>query len=103
MPVGRIQDMLSRVVSWLRAGYPDGVPSNDYVALLGILRRRLTADEVQEIAGALAESAAPGAPITEDDIRAMIRSSVLETASDEDVARVSARLAAGGWPLGDVE
>ncbi len=103
MPVGRIQDMLGRVIGWLRAGYPEGVPNNDYVALLGILRRRLTADEVEQIAGALAEASAPGDPIGEDDIRDMIRSSVLETASDDDVARVSAHLAAGGWPLADVE
>lgn len=103
MPVGRIQDMLSRVLGWLRAGYPEGVPQGDYVALLGILQRRLTAEEVEEIAGALAEAATPGEPVTAEDIREMIRSDVLLDASDEDVARVSARLAAGGWPLGDVE
>jgi Protein of unknown function (DUF3349) len=31
----------------------------------------------------------------------MINDSVLQQASDEDVARVSARLASGGWPLAD--
>ncbi|HEY5484993.1 MAG TPA: DUF3349 domain-containing protein, partial [Propionibacteriaceae bacterium] len=33
---------MTRVVGWLRAGYPDGVPQQDYVALLGILHRQLT-------------------------------------------------------------
>ena len=33
---------MQRVLQWLRAGYPEGVPQQDYVALLGILRRTLT-------------------------------------------------------------
>jgi hypothetical protein len=31
----------------------------------------------------------------------MISSSMLQTASPQDVVRVSAHLAAGGWPLAD--
>ena len=31
----------------------------------------------------------------------MINETTLDAASDQDVARVSARLAAGGWPLAD--
>jgi hypothetical protein len=31
----------------------------------------------------------------------MINDAVLQRGSDEDVVRVSARLAAGGWPLAD--
>lgn len=31
----------------------------------------------------------------------MINEAVLQRASDEDVTRVAARLAAGGWPLAD--
>jgi hypothetical protein len=31
----------------------------------------------------------------------MINDAVLRAASEEDVARVSPRLAAGGWPLAD--
>ncbi|WP_199512385.1 DUF3349 domain-containing protein [Nucisporomicrobium flavum] len=94
---------LSRAVEWLRAGYPSGVPRQDYVALLGLLRRKLTEEEVRKIAFDLADrSALAGAdPITTADIEAMIRSSVLQEASPEDVVRVSAHLAAGGWPLAD--
>jgi hypothetical protein len=40
-------------------------------------------------------------PITTADIEEMISSSMLQTASPEDVVRVSAHLAAGGWPLAD--
>ena len=96
-------NFLSRAVGWLRAGYPSGVPRQDYVALLGLLRRKLTEDEVRKIAFDLAgQSVQSGTdPITTADIEAMIASSVLQEASPEDVVRVSAHLAAGGWPLAD--
>ena len=88
-----------RVIAWLKGGYPHGVPEQDYIALLGILHRQLTDLEVREIAGALAEHAEPGAPITEQSIRSMIDQHIHEDADADSVARVSARLAAGGWPL----
>jgi hypothetical protein len=95
-------NFLTRTVDWLRAGYPTGVPRQDYVALLGLLRRKLTDDEVHKIAQELAnESQKTAEPITTADIEALIDDSLLQTATAEDVARVSARLAAGGWPLAD--
>lgn len=91
-----------RSVEWLRAGYPAGVPRGDYVALLGLLRRKLTEEEIHKIAQDLADQSVQTAdPISVQDIEAMISESVLQHASAEDVARVSARLAAGGWPLVD--
>lgn len=88
-----------RVLGWLKGGYPHGVPEHDYIALLGILHRQLTDLEVREIAGALADQAAPGTPITEESIRATIDQHIHEAADPDSIARVSARLAAGGWPL----
>lgn len=40
---------LQRVVDWLRAGYPNGVPDTDYQPMLALLRRRLTDEEVAEL------------------------------------------------------
>jgi hypothetical protein len=96
-------NFLARAVEWLRAGYPTGVPRQDYVALLGLLRRELTEDEVRRIAVGLADQSllAGDDPITTEDIEQMISTSVLQPASSEDVVRVSARLAVGGWPLAD--
>jgi uncharacterized protein DUF3349 len=101
--VGELRsNFLTRSVEWLRAGYPAGVPRQDYVALLGLLRRKLTDVEIHKIAQDLAdESQRTADPISTADIEAMINESVLQQASPEDVARVSARLAAGGWPLAD--
>ena len=93
---------VARAVEWLRAGYPDGVPRRDYVALLGLLRRKLTEDEVRRIAREMAGQSQQSAdPITTQDIEDMIRSTVLQQASPEDTVRVAAHLAAGGWPLAD--
>jgi hypothetical protein len=95
-------NFLTRAVEWLRAGYPTGVPRQDYVVLLGLLRRKLTDVEVHKIAQDLADQADKTSdPITAQDIEEMINDAVLQEASAEDVARVSARLAAGGWPLAD--
>ena len=94
---------ITRAVDWLRAGYPAGVPRQDYVALLGVLRRKLTEEEVRKIAVDLAEQSvlAGDDPISTEDIETMVHNAVLQSASPEDVVRVSARLAAGGWPLVD--
>jgi Protein of unknown function (DUF3349) len=95
-------NFLTRSVDWLRAGYPTGVPRQDYVALLGILRRKMTEEEVKKIATALADqSLGSDDPISADDIETMISGELLQNATPEDVVRVSARLAAGGWPLVD--
>lgn len=95
-------NFLIRAVDWLRAGYPTGVPRQDYVALLGILRRKMTEEEVKKIATALADqSVGSEDPISAADIENMISDEMLQEATPEDVVRVSARLAAGGWPLVD--
>ena len=94
-------NFVTRAVGWLRAGYPAGVPRQDYVALLGLLRRKLTDHEVHEIASELAGLAEQGEEITVADVQKLINDATLDQASPGDVARVSARLAAGGWPLAD--
>jgi hypothetical protein len=90
-----------RALEWLRAGYPAGVPRQDYVVLLGLLQRKLTDFEVHQISAELAELAERGAEITTADVEKLINDATLDKASDADVARVSSRLAAGGWPLAD--
>jgi hypothetical protein len=90
------------VLGWLRAGYPEGIPPQDYLPILGVLQRRLTATEIRTIADGLVDQMSDSdATISRADIEAMIEETVYQRASDTDVARVSARLAAGGWPLAD--
>lgn len=90
------------VLGWLRSGYPNGIPPQDYLPILGVLQRRLTAAEIRSIADGLVEQTmGSDQTIGRADIEAMIEETVYQPASDSDVARVSARLAAGGWPLAD--
>lgn len=88
---------LSKIVGWLRAGYPDGVPRNDYLPLLALLERRLSHDEVKLVA---AEVMARGE--TDDiDIAVAITSITDELPTPADIERVRVRLAEKGWPLDD--
>ena len=43
-------DVLAKIVGFLRAGYPEGVPDGDYIPLVALLRRRLSDDEVVAVA-----------------------------------------------------
>jgi hypothetical protein len=92
--------VLSAIIGWLRAGYPEGVPDVDYIPLFALLGSQLTDAEVHEIGEELAtESDRQSA----DAIRHAITVVTNGQASDADIARVRSRLAAGGWPLAKPE
>lgn len=94
-------NLVRRIVAWLRAGYPEGVPQRDYVALLGILRRSLTDSELAQVVGELTdEAAAQQTILTPQLVEQRIHDVVKGPIKDEDVVRVSSRLASAGWPLG---
>ncbi|WGL53593.1 DUF3349 domain-containing protein [Nocardioides sp. BP30] len=92
---------VSRVLEWLKAGYPQGIPPADYPPVLGVLRRKLTDEEIEAIADELAlQSVSAGdVPVTAEDIRSMVRSHAFQRCTSEDLTRVSGLLASGGWPL----
>lgn len=88
---------LSKIVNWLHAGYPEGIPRTDYFAVLALLSRRLSDDEVQSVAK---ELMAHG-DFDNVDIGVAITEITDELPKPEDIERVRARLAAKGWPLDD--
>ena len=98
---------LGSILDWLRAGYPDGIPESDYVPLMIVLSRRLSADEVRSVTAELTRSGALRAampepvPIDNVDIGTVITKITNELPAEDDVNRVRARLAQGGWPLTD--
>ena len=91
---------LASVIDWLRAGYPEGVPDVDYVPLFALLGSQLTDADINALAD---ELAATGDPATAQGIKDAIARTLDEKPLDVDVARVRARLVAGGWPLARAE
>jgi hypothetical protein len=88
--------IVQRVVDWLRAGYPEGVPDVDYIPLFALLGTELTNHDVELIAEDLAETSDPASA---EEIKKAIAAVTNTKPSQADVNRVRARLAGGGWPL----
>jgi Protein of unknown function (DUF3349) len=91
-----LPSFLAKIVGWLRAAYPDGVPSHDYIPLIALLGTQLTNDEVTLVASELSFSSDPEST---EEIKKAISAITRTTVSDSDIARVRSHLAAGGWPL----
>ena len=88
--------ILSKIIEWLRAGYPEGVPDVDYIPLFALLVSELTDSEVSAIAEELANESKPESA---EAIRRAIAEVTHQQPKESDINRVKARLAAGGWPL----
>jgi uncharacterized protein (DUF2267 family) len=92
-----VNRFLNSVVSWLRAGYPEGIPPTDTFAVLALLTRRLSNDEVKAVASDLMDRN----EFDKIDIGVAISKLTDELPSPEDIERVRTRLAAKAWPLDD--
>jgi len=92
-----VNGFLSSIVTWLRAGYPEGIPPTDTFAVLALLTRRLSHDEVVAVANELTQQGG----FDNIDIGVMITQITDELPSPGDVERVRARLAEKGWPFDD--
>jgi hypothetical protein len=93
-----LSDLVARFVTFIRAGYPHGVPQTDYIPLLALLRRRLSDDEIAAVA---ADLAARGGELSFDvvDIGVAITRITEELPSADDLERVQRRLESIGWPV----
>lgn len=89
--------LLASILGWLRAGYPNGVPEQDYVPLMALLRRQLSDAEI----AALAEDLVAQFPDPTDsvDIGVLITKVTDDMPHETDVARVRTHLIRGGWEI----
>ena len=98
--------LLSSILDWLRAGYPEGVPGPDRVPLLALLRATpLTEDQIKEVVRNITadgSAALTDGEIGEDEIATFIKDVSHHDAGPENVQRIAAKLAAAGWPLAGV-
>jgi hypothetical protein len=92
-----VNNFLAKIVAWITAGYPDGVPGPDRVPLFALMRQRLTEDEVKAVTQELTKRG----EFDHVDIGVLITQLTDELPTPADVERVRARLAAKGWPLDD--
>jgi hypothetical protein len=97
MGVDAVNGFLAKIVAWINAGYPEGVPGPDRVPLMSLLNRRLSNDEVKAVARELIDRG----EFDHVDIGVLITQTTDELPRPEDVERVRERLAARGWPLDD--
>ncbi|UDF19005.1 DUF3349 domain-containing protein [Rhodococcus qingshengii] len=98
--------LLASILGWLRAGYPNGVPEQDYVPLMALLRRQLSDDEIAVLADDLvARFPLPVDPIDFPgsvdpiDIGVLITKVTDDIPHESDVARVREHLIRGGWQI----
>jgi uncharacterized protein (DUF2267 family) len=89
---------MDNVLGWLHKGYPDGVPQKDYFALLALLTRSLTEDEVVKAAQSVLKST-DSDTVTEEDIRTAVAKVIAKEPNPEEIHQVASRLASVGWPL----
>jgi hypothetical protein len=92
-----VTKFLAKIVAWITAGYPEGVPGPDRVPLFALLRPRLTDDEVKTVAKELMDRG----EFDEIDIGVLITQLTDGLPTPDDIDRVRNRLAAKGWPLDD--
>jgi hypothetical protein len=92
-----VTKFLAKIVAWINAGYPEGVPGPDRVPLFALLKRRLSDDDVKAVARALMDRG----EFDHVDIGVVITEITDELPLPEDVERVRRRLSAKGWPLDD--
>lgn len=88
---GRLR-LLSSILNWLSAGYPQGVPPQDRFPLIALLRPKLTNDQVQWVA----EQIADHDEVSKADVQVLITKVTDEMPSETDVERVRKRLSAAG-------
>ena len=91
--------VFDNVLGWLHKGYPEGVPPKDYFALLALLKRSLTEQQIVKAAQAILRTNNGDVPVTEEQIHTAIQQITEKAPNPEEIHQVAARLASVGWPL----
>ena len=89
---------ISSIVAFVRAGYPTGMPATGHVPLAALSRRRITDDDIADIASKLIMRGHRG--ISSADVGVEITRITNEMPAPEDIKRVQRRLDAIGCTRG---
>jgi hypothetical protein len=85
--------VLQTIVDFVRKGYPQGVPQQDYMPLFALLSRRLSDEEITELAGELVGTSHAASESVQDAIERLTH----QAPSATEVERVERHLRAAGW------
>ena len=93
---------LDNVLEWVHQGYPHGVPQKDYFALLALLMRSLTEEEVVKAASSILKEGDFDTPVTADQIRGQVAfgcllSEAFQTSCDETRLQDCITTGVDGW------
>ena len=91
--------LLDRVIAWLRASYPAGVPERDYQPLLALMRRQLTDEEIEQLGARLAADGM--VPADRVDVGVGVTKVTQELPSASELDRVLEKLRTRGFPVDD--
>jgi len=91
--------MVQAIVDFVRKGYPQGVPQQDYMPLFALLGRKLSEEEIGELAEELAATAsdARGSAARGVVIGAAIERLTHVAPSEAEIERVRLLLQSVGW------
>jgi hypothetical protein len=89
-----LADRVSRIVTFMRAGYPTGMPATGYIPLAALLPRRVCDDEITAITSEFMMRR--GTQINTADVGVAISRITDEMPSLDDIERVKRRLDAIG-------
>lgn len=92
---------IERIVNWLKGGYPQGIPEADYVPLLAVLRRRLSEDEIHELAERMVRDGL--LPAERIDVGVEFLRVTNELPSEAELQRISEKLADSGIDVNYVQ
>ncbi|AZG48115.1 DUF3349 domain-containing protein [Gordonia insulae] len=91
--------LFESAISWIRQGYPEGIPPTEFPPLLALLVRVLDEAQVTDVVLQLAKYYDVENPVTEDRIREAIANVIRDEPNSEEINQVASRLASAGWPL----
>lgn len=105
MNTNETPNLATRVLNWLRQGYPSGVPRHDTFALFYVLERELTEQDLNELAELIIKEGADNGlhekPITREKIGKLITHVHDQPPAPEEIDRIRQKLHAEGFPTRD--
>lgn len=88
---------IERIAAWLKEGYPQGIPESDFVPLLALLQRRLSDEEIDQLADRLVRTELE--PASRLDISAEYLRITHELPDESELERIAEALRQAGVEL----